>query len=299
MKNKKEEIVGVTPDAVEVDDNIVLEDSRENPETQPGDDYIVLNKVRARAKEKAAKLDPQYHSKTQAVANETSIVAETAKAVETTPEPEEEPEIVGHTADGSVIFEAKYTEPDKKPEEAKTATDDNASTGKSTDEVIPDVTRALPKVVVDFRAELAKTRKTMVEMAGMTYKSKVYGHMVVESAESMADFIDRVLTQTSDVKFIAKAVEGMIINPSLKDPEIFDKVERYDFGYRPNDVEKDLWDTCFQRSVKAMQTMFTEIRKETFETDVPQHRVAMFIKWALDNTLFFTTDGPEGHEVGY
>lgn len=274
---KKDQKIGITPETVEV------KIEGENIDLNTSEGFITLNSIKGAVN----KANP-------ATVNASGNKGKKKKKV-SNPEVQtaEEPKVVGHTKDGEEILEGEF-----KPV-------DSAGAPKTPKSNVPDVTRKdLPKMVADFRNALKGDLKNFVAMANasLSFKSRVYGALIREFADSQADFMERVLLETNDIKYIESfkfAVGAFTDENNMR--AILNSLDtmKDDIDIRPNDIDKVEYERSYKRAVAGTKALFLEIKKETFEVDCFADRFAQFLTWAKNNEMFFITDGPEGCECGY
>lgn len=170
-----------------------------------------------------------------------------------------------------------------------------------------------------------------IAVAAKSFKSKVYGGMILEWADSTADFIERVLMQSVDIAFIDKYLKAIDAfhkekgeagnndkrfssqineNVIVAASKLFKGTEEESESFNlmlstkkvnavPFDIDERIYSLAGERVTVATSKLFKEIEAETFDSDSFDDRAKTFFKWAEENTLFLMTDGPKGCKIGY
>lgn len=293
---KENNQVGIKPEAIEV----TIEEGS-SIKTDP--DFVTLKEVKAHSKAvkgaKARKSRVISEAVKQSKKKEAEQAARAAEKVMQASSKIEDAKVVGTTKDGETIYEAEIVS-----ETSKTETEKDAPAEEQTDD-----SRTLAKtgtgIDMEFFAKFRDEQKNYLSMMvkasveAKSFKSKVYGGLVQEWADATADFIERVVMVTLDIKWIKAYSEVFKTFSESKDPlkDILNTEEAD--GIAPFDVDVTLFNTTASRASEATLKMYTKLDEVTFSTDAIDERIKAFFKLAKENTLQLMLDGPKGCEIGF
>lgn len=314
VEDKNNTAVGIKPEAVEVV-NVKIEG--ENPNLKPDDDFISVKTFRSSSSTAQSKRrkNKRINAAIEAAKKKQEKAAEEKKQKDAEPVEEtnnvsiEDVPVVGKTKDGQdilegvIVSETSKEEIKKEAEEKKEEPKAETSDAKGKDVVVAPTGINKSEKIVKFREKCKADLSAVVQMSiqAKSFKSKVYGGMIIEWADSAADIIEQVLLKTVDLKFIDtynKYSEG--IDNSKGDE--FDMILRPKVKYDPKapfDIDEIEFKRIADRAFEANRKLYQTIEDETFSIDTFEERFETFLGWAKENPLLLMMDGPEGCKVGY
>lgn len=285
-KIKEENQVGINPDVIEV------KITGENPDLKVADDFIVLKDVNSIRK--TSDKNSKAFKKAQKRKAKEAAKSKGDKSKSKIPHIDDV-KVVGHTKDGSEIYEGEVI--GAVTEKTKDGKEEIKFVNLPTDgkECEAD------KKISMFRDKCKADLSVMVKLAAAakSFKSKVYGKMILEWADSSADFIERVLMQTVDIAFLDKYCKAIDAFHKEKSESFDLMLSAKKIDVVPFDIDKRIYSLAGERVLDATSKLFKVIEEETFVSDTFEERTKTFFKWAEENTLFLMTDGPKGCKIGF